>query len=110
MNSRTLKNLFVTSFSQMSTLEEFSTVKLVFVTAAGIVSGNLSTEIDGYGPLLNKLITEVTDDMHPDSITQDDGFVLLSNVEIRNKELTYTIDSFVLFIDQIIGVSLGNIT
>jgi len=110
MNSRTLKNLFITSFSQMSALEEFSNVKLVFVTAAGIISGNLTTDEDGYAPFLNNILMSITDDMHPDSITQDDGFVILSNVEIRDRELTHNIDSFVLFIDQIIGVSLGKIT
>ena len=121
MTKISLKRYLIDSLSNLSSDKPDDLIgsnKLVFVTAAGIISGypceinsksNPSTSqglmsmlagisLDGYEENIQSL----------KDINENDGFILLKDVKINNGPSTFSTPSFFLFYDQIIAVAIGN--
>lgn len=121
MTKISLKKHIINSLSNLSSDKPDDLIgsnKLVFVTAAGIISGypceinsksNPSTSqglmsmlagisLDGYEENIQSL----------KDINENDGFILLKDVTINNGPSTFSTPSFFLFIDQVIAVAIGN--
>ena len=121
MSNISLKKHIINSLSNLSSDKPDNLIgsnKLVFVTAAGIISGypceiksksNPSTfqglmsmfagiSLDGYEENIQSL----------KDINENDGFILLKDVTINNGPSTFSTPSFFLFFDQVIAVAIGN--
>lgn len=121
MSNISLKKHIINSLSNLSSDKPDNLIgsnKLVFVTAAGIISGypceinsksNPSTfqglmsmfagiSLDGYEENIQSL----------EDINENDGFILLKDVTINNGPSTFSTPSFFLFFDQVIAVAIGN--
>lgn len=121
MTKISLKKHIINSISNLSSDKPDDLIgsnKLVFVTAAGIISGypceinsksNPSTSqglmsmlagisLDGYEENIQSL----------KDINENDGFILLKDVTINNGPSTFSTPSFFLFFDQVIAVAIGN--
>nr|DAO88963.1 MAG TPA: hypothetical protein [Caudoviricetes sp.] len=121
MTKISLKKHIINSLSNLSSDKPDNLIgsnKLVFVTAAGIISGypceinsksNPSTfqglmsmfagiSLDGYEENIQSL----------EDINENDGFILLKDVTINNGPSTFSTPSFFLFFDQVIAVAIGN--
>ena len=121
MSNISLKKHIINSISNLSSDKPDDLIgsnKLVFVTAAGIISGypceinsksNPSTSqglmsmlagisLDGYEENIQSL----------KDINENDGFILLKDVTIKQGMSTFSEPSYFLFYDQIIAVTISN--
>lgn len=96
--------------------------RIIFYTPIGVIEGDyINKDIDNIDELDNEysallvmcesLYDEYVETYESEKspLSGNDGFLILKNVVIRNSNNTFRIPSFILFYDQIIGISIGNI-
>ena len=95
-----------------------SGVSLVLTTAVGIITGKIgacdeskelsketATPQDVYGAIIKKAKSEFGDS----EVSGNDGFLYLTGAKIKSGIATYALGNIVVFYDQIIGVSIGEV-
>jgi len=121
MSNISLKRYLINSLSSLSSDKPGDLIgsnKLVFVTAAGIVSGypyeiNSKSDPSTFQGLMS-MFAGISLDGYEENIqnlndvNENDGFMLLKDVTINNGPSTFSTQSFFLFYDQIIAVAIGN--
>ena len=120
MNIPTLKKYLIQQMSVFPDVPPFSPEKskVILVTAAGIIEGKLlqSNSEDNEGDFLGKMICGFSDEYEKkilkdgQTLSGNDGFILLSNVTIRNGAIKNDMPLLTVFYDQIIGISIGSVT
>lgn len=108
MNS--LKKIMCANFTALSSLKEMEGNKVYFLTSFGMVSGRYSpNEPDENKICLSTLAKNFFNELSEDEkkASGNDGYILLKDVEISNGSLTFSFPEFMLFFDQIIGISFG---
>lgn len=88
--------------------------KVILATPMGLIFGTLCEENVTDNPdagqnILATLCEKVVEDYELDKISGNDGFMLLTDASIKATGTTINVGSIIVFYDQIIGVSLGNI-
>lgn len=114
-----LKKFLITSFAQMPCVEGMEQNKLILITAAGTICGAPVTSIDDTVDVANLFTSTAKqmasvyreeNDISPDALLNDtDGYIPLKDVIIRNGNTNFTMPFLCVFLDQIIGISLGNL-
>lgn len=121
MSNISLKRYLINSLSSLSSDKPGDLIgsnKLVFVTAAGIISGypyeiNSKSDPSTFQGLMS-MFAGISLDGYEENIqnlkdvNENDGFMLLKDVTINNGPSTFSTPSFFLFYDQIIAVAIGN--
>lgn len=96
--------------------------RIIFYTPIGVIEGDyidkgidkideLDSEYSILATICEGLYDEYVETYESEKspLPGDDGFLILKDVVIRNSNNTFRIPSFILFYDQIIGISIGNI-
>lgn len=124
MNHSSLKKSLIIAMSCISKVEGLEENNLILTTSAGIISGKVPSEqeIDDENSLCGVLyeICDNTKEEYLKNISStdsepvivgNDGYIILKDVKIRSTSSdTITHMNFmVVFFDQIIGVTIGNI-
>ena len=114
---QSLKKELITRFCALSTVEGLESNRVVLLTPAGMIIGDLITENEETET--NSLLSNFSYDIAhgyreennlPDNpLDGSDGFLCLKNVSIKSGTATFNIPYMNVFFDQIVGVSLGNI-
>ena len=120
--SETLKKHIIRSFARATNLDGFDANKVILATAAGLISGKLSSTSamtieemteecgslsrDSAEKLYESLLTAARE-TYKEEVEGSDGYILLTDAAIRDKDCTYNVGNMVVFYDQIIGISLG---
>lgn len=90
--------------------EDLKHNKIQVVTAAGIFYGDIKAEEQDKGHLLfeliNKSINDICDENKIEKI--DDTYITLYNVELLQNGGKIKMHAINIFIDDIIGISIGN--
>ena len=121
MTNISLKKHIINSLSNLSSDKPDDLIgsnKLVFVTAAGNISGypyeiNSKSDPSTFQGLMS-MFAGISLDGYEENIqnlkdiNENDGFILLKDVKINNGPSTFSTPSFFLFYDQIIAVAIGN--
>lgn len=111
-----LKKELIVKFALSTTVEEMENNKLILLTPAGLVSGELVTEsnspeVQVLDAFTNKLATQYKEDNNIDEATYldgNDGYLSLENVTINHGSSSIKMPFINVFFDQIIGVTLGS--
>lgn len=123
MNIPSIKKQIITHFCGLTQTDLLKGNKLILLTAFGIVSGELIFDVpddsseDINNKVLSNIIKRISDDYCADYSIElptngNDGCFLLKNVEILSSstsQKSISLAQLVVFFDQIIGVSVGNI-
>ena len=108
----TLKKDIIKMFSLATTVEPFEKNSVILLTALGTIVGDLAPE-DGAGSPGSAIISTLLDkanELHPtDELNDNDGYVHLSNARILHAGGQSNLGDIVVFMDQIIGITLGNL-
>ena len=114
MTKISLKKHIIKSLSNLSSDNN----KLVFITAAGIISGyqseindksNIRTASSSMSMTAGTLLKDYEQNIQSlKDINENDGFILLKDVTINNGHSAFSTPSFFLFFDQVIAVAIGN--
>ncbi|SET71964.1 hypothetical protein SAMN05443270_1107 [Lacrimispora sphenoides] len=123
MDKPSLKKDLIYNFWNIADLKQLGTQRLQLVTASGLISGvparlPVDTEYDELvgTQILAKYYVDAVKNYRSrhglsgtESVPGNDGAIVLQDVVITNTSGTIDIPFLVVFFDQIIGVSLGNI-
>ncbi|MDE7247764.1 MAG: hypothetical protein K2N43_07740 [Lachnospiraceae bacterium] len=113
----TLKKSLIQSFYTMPLLDELKDSKVVFVTHTGIITGTPVSK-DEPSKTIRDLATismecienyckdHSLDDSQP--LDENDGFMILKDVEFKSGNNTFRFNYLNIFFDQIIGVTLAD--
>jgi hypothetical protein len=114
MSNISLKKHIIKSLSNLSNDNN----KLVFITAAGIISGylleindksNIMTASGNMSMIAGSLLNDYDQNIQSlKNINENDGFIPLRDVTIKQGTSTFSEPSFFLFYDQIIAVTISN--
>lgn len=113
MNS--LKKQIIQTIAGATMVEGLTGNSVIVLTAAGVISGRLamtdpSDQISQPQDIIPALVKNVVADNNPETVSGNDGFLVLEHASVRNVSGQCTnVDSLVLFYDQIIGITLGSI-
>ena len=107
-----LKKSMIMGFSLLPTIDALKGNKLVLLTPAGVVTGILEEEdaedMKTASGLIKSTVSTVEDNYFKEStVENNDGFMLLRQVTLMIGNNTFNFESFVVFFDQIIGVSIA---
>lgn len=110
----TLKKYVTTEFASMAFNAKND--HLVLVTSAGIIMGDpaISEETDSATSSLVDISKDIAGEYRknnniPDSpLDGNDGFICLKNVTVKSPHTTSHFSFLIVFFDQIIGISIGN--
>ncbi|MGN0384569.1 MAG: hypothetical protein ACI4EX_01665 [Lachnospiraceae bacterium] len=113
-----LKKRITSNFSNIPLVEGLENYKVVLVTPSGIIMGTpVGNNEDDNDLFLTSFVNSVTDKYRKDhSIPDDeyldgnDGFIYLKDVTIQNGAQNTSLPILCVFYDQIVGVSIGEIT
>lgn len=119
MEAPSLKKTLIDRLSVFSIPNEQANNKLVLVTGAGLITGELDTGIqegtlsgiDVIAEFIDKTAVEYKESLGIDASTplsDNDGVVLLRNVTITRGNSVISLPILAVFFDQIIAVSIGN--
>lgn len=126
MNHSSLKKSLILAMSCIPKVEGLEENNLILTTSAGIISGKVPSEqeIDDENSLCGVLykicdntkeeylknISSTDTDSEP-VIVGNDGYIILKDVKIKStsSDTITHMHSMVVFYDQIIGVTIGNI-
>ena len=122
--SKSLKRHLIESFAKASNLEGINQNQIILTTAIGLISGKLALvnpmtadEIpEENGPIstyaatkLYKTFLTSVNETYEGEADGNDGYILLTDVSIRAQNGTINLGTHVVFFDQIIGISIGQI-
>lgn len=117
MNKPTIKGYMIRNFSFLANVEELGHGNnVILMTAFGLITGNImmpnSDESNNatLANLTNKFYEDYTAEFPDESRIPFDGYVTLENVVVHSHNgTTYHLPYLMVFIDQIIGVTVGKI-
>lgn len=115
MNIPSCKKAIIRSLACVSLTESGRDEDVILLTAAGLLSGHVPKEGSDpmdYAELLHKLSEQYKKDqaIDPDArLPGDDGYFVLSDARLINGANTLSLGNFVVFYDQIIGITYGKI-
>lgn len=75
-----------------------------FISGTARQAGSTSNFLAGFADFITDEYIRETQQKYP--FAGDDGYIILDNVRVNHANETYTIDSMLVFFDNIIGVSL----
>lgn len=114
------KDLLIAFTMLESTSRDENPAHLILVTSAGVISGLPVTEHEEKGTITSNLLdfigTVIKEHKESNNIEDYklaeglDGFFSLKDVTIRSGNSTYTLPFLTVFYDQIVGVSVGNLS
>lgn len=116
-----LKKELTLYFSHLPSVDGLNENKLILATPLGLITGRFPTEekcddVDNINAILSKLCAKITNDYktelslsETDHLPDDEGYLYLVDVEIKTPSNNFTLPFMVVFYDQIIGISIGNI-
>ena len=116
-----LKKEIIKNFIFLPDLDALKNNKIVLATALGLVSGRLPSdeEVENKESLNAALVKICSDTANEyksnlslsetDNLPDNDGYIYLVDVEIKSSNAVFKTPFMVVFYDQIIGVSIGNI-
>lgn len=111
---QSIKKYLIANASSLASLGYQEGATLNLITASGIISGlPLTNEDDFFFGYVREVVKNYKDDnnLPTDYIPEgNDGFILLKDATVRSGDLTFTTGSIAVFFDQIIGVTVGEIT
>lgn len=114
------KKEFIEFLSNVPSTEEMTNNKIILSTAIGLITGRLSTDDEYNDPknvktIIEKLSYRFADDYKEklslsatDKLPAGEGWLYLVDVEIKSANYTHSMPFMIVFLDQIIGISLGN--
>ena len=115
MTNISLKKHIIKSLSNLSSDNN----KLVFITAAGIISGyllkindtsNIMTASGNMSMIAGSLLNDYDQNIQSlKNINENDGFIPLRDVTIKQGISTFSEPSFFLFYDQVIAMTIENL-
>lgn len=111
----TLKKQIIRILSGATTVEGLENNKVIIVTAMGMIIGTPYIEENYDESDLNHhavpiVVKETADAYGTENIDGNDGFIMLSDVTIKNGVNNVTnVPSLVVFYDQIIGITIGSV-
>lgn len=123
--NETMKKHIVNSLAKTTKIEGLDSNHLILVTAAGIICGNPSSsspltreEVTSKdGPISNSDVAKLyvsfltaAKETYDGDVSGNDGYLFLENAFIQTPNGTQNLGNIVVFYDQIIGVSIGNLS
>lgn len=117
MSNPSIKKHMIKRFSVLANFEELGdNNSVIFLTASGLISGKITApasdnQIKDFLPkLIAKLADDYADKYPLSDLDPYDGYVVLENAVIHSQTgETNSIPHLMVFIDQIIGVTVGEI-
>lgn len=125
MGNPSFKKELIKKISTLTLLDEFNNSKVIIVSAFGVITGKLcippsDDEIKGKqignDIILTKLTKKFVDDYKKEfdipnevSLKDNDGSISLAEVSIKTSGNTINMPHLNVFVDQIIGITIGNI-
>ena len=113
-----LKKYLIRCFKKMPTIDGMEKNSVILFTSAGIICGtpvgitdDVSNPADFLTETMKKLVKSYRDDNNISDeafLDGNDGCVALKNVTIQNDQQKLNIPFLCVFIDQIVGVSIGS--
>lgn len=114
-NIPSMKKEMIISFMTLPKVDGLTNNKLILSTSCGIMQGEPLNDADFENNLLANLVTEFAKNyfekysINPDESTpNNDGYIALKNVTFQGNP-GYNMPFLVVFYDQILGVSIGNL-
>jgi hypothetical protein len=119
MDKQSLKKLLIKLCANASSIEMYKNNGVILTTAAGIIYGNIANvteenaeEFDVGAVILSSFIdqaVEIYKQSGEGTYSESDGCILLTDAIIKDGNFTYNAGSLIVFYDQIIAVSIGNL-
>lgn len=116
-----LKKQVVLSFAVASNTDMLKGNGLILLTSSAIITGELLNEpaesdsnsigaVRGILMAASQQFDKTTEGSNETPLTPNDGFITLKNATIRGLggHSFFNLETFVVFYDQIVGVSMGN--
>lgn len=111
----TLKKDLIAKYAMLPRTDDLKNNKLVIVTAAGIIQGNLvSNETESSIEIMKAITNKFIDDYREESnipkgalLDGNDGCLLLEDVMLTCGSTVFPFQFLTVFFDQIIAVTIG---
>ena len=114
----------IESLAKAANINGIDQNQVILTTAIGLISGKLASvspitadelleekgniSQDKTAKLYEMFLTSVNE-TYEDEVEGNDGYILLTDVSIRTQNNTINLGTHVVFFDQIIGISIGQI-
>ena len=120
MLSPSYKKELIYQVIALSSIEGLEQNTLIFLTSMGLITGETvivdEPHTSIYAPDSVKTLRQLCQSSYEDYLEKhrvvqlggNDGSILLKKVTVEAPQRTYTLDSLVLFFDQIIGITLAD--
>lgn len=114
MDKASLKKLICKAMAVSTTIEGLDKNDVIFLTPIGMVMGKPVSKDEVKKNVIFRVANDIevdyrdTNNLKGTALPNNDGYICLENVTVRNLNSTYGLNSLILFYDQIIGVSLGS--
>lgn len=108
----TLKKEIIKMFAIAPTVEAFANNKVIFLTPMGIITGSLPDEntSESNTKIISAIVNKTNEYFKDVELSDNDGYIQLTDASLRTATgSTCNLGDIVLFVDQIIGVTLGTI-
>lgn len=111
----TLKKRVIRGIATATQAEALRNNNVIITTALGLISGRAYTEgtTEKEEPgitVIAEFTKKIVEDYGAANIDGNDGFIMLKDVTVRTGSNTiFNIPSIVVFYDQIIGITFGNL-
>ena len=109
----TMKKSVIQAFSSAPLLDGLENNNVILVTALGLISGKMLTEenLDNPGKIYDSILRAASKSFGDDEVSGNDGYLALTEATIKTVNgRNIDLGNVVIFYDQSIGVSLGNIS
>lgn len=122
MNLPSLKKVLIQKYSFLATTDELGNNNLILLTATGIISGKAIQDVPedqdlSSDDVMSKISLEIAKQYRADngigdgeSLTGNDGFICLKDVQIISGTKTINLPFLTVFYDEVIATTLGNIS
>lgn len=120
MERESLKKYVIKMLAFSTELKDADQTCLTFVTSIGLITGRIvndeASEIVSADTYLSKKVYKFREDyikeyeMDEAPLMEDDGVLVLKDVQISNNGFIAKMQELVIFYDQIIGVTMGSLT
>lgn len=109
-----LKTKIIKVIARSTTLDELKGNQVVIATGFGLVSGTIQSD-DATATIgtkvLSTILSETTKSNPCENLDANDDYLHLVDVAVHaSNGRTYNLSDLVLFADQIIGITIGNIS
>ncbi len=115
MQKQTLKQKLITGlYNAVADNEKFEGKQLFVLTSKGLIQGELvnvklENEDDSFINDINKISAKYAKNNKSDTIADSDCYIILKDACLVNDSPEFIFKSIIIFFNQIIGISIGNI-